>query len=157
MPHPFTKRQRGSVSECDMASKRQAAAEKLGESSKKAKRQVTVATFNKWKSQFEREHETLSWLRCDEDADDKSLVAVLWCQACRTHERSITGLKNFSRVWIVGSTNQRSSNVVDHAKSEQHRAAMSRVYVEAAKASNLPVTTYLWLEHNHVRFSIICA
>ena len=109
---------------------------------KKAKRQVTVATFNKWKSQFECEHETLLWLRCDEDVDDKTLVAVLWCQACRTHERSITGLKNFSRAWIVGSTNQKSSNVVDHAKSDQHRAAMSRVHVEAAKASNLPVTTY---------------
>ena len=60
-----------------MASRKRTAAEKLGESSKKAKRQVTVATFNKWKSQFERKHETLLWLRCDEDVDDKTLVAVL--------------------------------------------------------------------------------
>ena len=125
-----------------MASRKRTAAETLGESSKKAKRQVTVATVNKWKSQFEREHETLLWLGCDEDADNKFLIAVLWCQACRTHERSITGLKNFSRAWIVGSTNQKISNVADHAKSEQHHTAMSRVHVEAAKASNLPVTTY---------------
>ena len=47
------------VSSCDMASRKRTAADKLGESSKKAKRQVTVVTFNKWKSQFEREHETV--------------------------------------------------------------------------------------------------
>ena len=69
-------------------------------------------------------------------------MAQLWCQACRNHERSITGIKNFSRSWIVGSTNQKTSNLVDHAKSEQHRAAMSRMYAESAKASKLPVTSY---------------
>ena len=104
-----------------MASRKRTASEKPGESCKKVKRQVTVVIFSKWKSQFEREHGTLSWLRRDEDVDDKMLVAVLWCQACWTHERSIAGLKNFSRAWIVGSTNQKSSNVLDHAKSKQHR------------------------------------
>ena len=78
-----------------------------------------------------------------EDVDDKSLIAMLWCQVCTTHERSITGLKNFSRAWIVGSTHQKSSNVVHHAKSEQHHTAMSWVHAETAKAPNLPVTTYL--------------
>ena len=29
------------------------------------KRKVTVTTFNKWKTQFERDHSTPSWLRCD--------------------------------------------------------------------------------------------
>ena len=29
--------------------------------SKKCRRQVTVATFNKWQKQYEREHRTLSW------------------------------------------------------------------------------------------------
>ena len=67
-------------------------------------------------------------------------MAQLWCQACRNHERSITGIKKFS--WIVGSTNQKTSNLVDHAKSEQHRAAMSRMQGESAKASKLPVTSY---------------
>ena len=113
-----------------------------GESSKRTKRQVTIATFNKWKTQFEHEHETLSCLCCNEDASDKSIVALLWCQACRTHKHSIMGLKNFSTAWINVSTNQKTSNVLDHAKSNQHHAAMSRVHAEAAKASNTPVTTY---------------
>ena len=111
-------------------------------SSKKPKRQVTVTTFNKWKAQFEREHQTLSWLCCDVDDNDKTQVAVLWCQACRTHERSITGMKNLSRAWIVGSSNQKTSNIIDHATSEQHRSAMARACVEAAKAANLPITSY---------------
>ena len=29
----------------------------------RTRRQVTVATFNKWRSDFEREHQTLAWLR----------------------------------------------------------------------------------------------
>ena len=84
----------------------------------------------------------LSWLRCDVDCDSKIHVAALWCQACRTHERSITGMKNFSRAWIIGTTNQKTSNVIDHATSEQHRSAMSHMLAEAAKASSLPITSY---------------
>ena len=76
-------------------------------SAKKSKMQVSVTTFTMWKNQFEQEYKTISWLRCDEDSKDKTLVAQLWCQACRNHERSITGMKNFSRSWIVGSTNQK--------------------------------------------------
>ena len=71
---------------------------------KRMKRQVTIATFNKWKTQFEQEHKTLSWLHCN---DDKLLIPLLWCQACRTHEHLITGLKKFARAWINGSTNQK--------------------------------------------------
>ena len=116
-------------------------------SSKKQKRQVTVATFEKWKSQYELQYKTLSWLKCDIDTDDKTLVSSLWCQACRKHERSITGMKNFSRAWVVGSSNQRTRNIVDHAKSEQHRSAMSLISTEAAKASNLPITSYSPIAH----------
>ena len=80
--------------------------------SKKYKRQVTITTFNKQKYHFEleREHQTLSWLCCDVDTEDKIRVAALWCQASLTHEHSITGMKNF---WIVGSRNQKTSNIVD--------------------------------------------
>ena len=75
--------------------------------SKKQKHQVTIATFKKWQTQLEREHQTLSWLRCDADTVSKELVDVLWCNACRKHERSITRMKNFSRVWLVGSSNHK--------------------------------------------------
>ena len=67
---------------------------------------------------------------------------MLWCDARRKHERSITGMKNFSRVWLEGSSNHKTSNIVDHANSGQHRAAMIRIRAEAAKATNQLVTSY---------------
>ena len=42
----------------------------LGESSscsKRLKRQVTVATCEKWQREFDRDYQTLLWLRCDVD------------------------------------------------------------------------------------------
>lgn len=98
---------------------------------KKGKRQVTLATFHKWQKQYECEHRTLSWLCCDVDSHDKSLVQILWCDACRNHEK-------FSRVWITGSNNHKTSNIIDHAKNKQHHAAM----IQAAKASHQPITSY---------------
>ena len=51
-------------------------------------------------------------------------VAALWCQVYRTHKHSITGMNNFSRAWIIGSNNQKTSNIVDHATREQHHPAI---------------------------------
>ena len=128
----------------DMSSKKRGAASSISATtvSKKPKRQVTIVTFNKWKTQFEREHQTLSWLRCDPDGEDKERVATLWCQACRTHERSITSMKNFSRAWIVVRPTKKQAILLTYATCEQHRCAMSRVHADAAKASSLPITSY---------------
>ena len=83
---------------------------------KKAKRQITKATFEKWQKEFEMEHQTLSWLRCDLDAKGAHVVS-LYCAICRKYEANIRSLKNFRRDWIVGSTNQRTSNLIDDATS----------------------------------------
>ena len=106
------------------------------------KRQVTVSTFKKWQSQYEREHQSLSWLRCDVDKSNRELVGLLWCDACRKHETELKGLKNFSRAWIEGSSNHKTSNIIDHATNDQHRAAMIRMRAVAAKATNQSITTY---------------
>ena len=47
-------------------------------SSKKTKRQVTVAIFNKWKTQFERDHQAISWLHCDADSTMDNILRVTW-------------------------------------------------------------------------------
>ena len=39
-------------------------------------RKASISTFNKWKTQFEREHNTLSWLCCDVNKDDKTVVVI---------------------------------------------------------------------------------
>ena len=48
------------------------------DTSKKAKRQVTVRTFEKWQRELDREHHTLDWLLCERNESDHSLVATLW-------------------------------------------------------------------------------
>ena len=47
-------------------------------SGKKAKRQVGV---EKWQCEFDHEHQSLLWLRCQKDAANQSLVATLYCEA----------------------------------------------------------------------------
>ena len=102
----------------------------MAECNKKVKRVVPIATFNKWQLQFDKDYSTLSWLRCD---SSDSLVETLWCATCRRYESSIVWIKNFSHSWICGSTNQRSSNIIDHAKSEQHKVTMTCLRTKQAR------------------------
>ena len=106
--------------------------------SKKSKRQVSLSTFKKWQAQLEREHQTMTWLRCDTDESNPTLVDTLWCHACRTNEAKIIGMKNYSSVWISGSTNHKTSCVTGHASSDQHKAAMNHT----RKASGMPMMEY---------------
>lgn len=66
----------------------------------------------------------MSWLRCDIDKSDKTLADTLWCEACRKHEEKLRGMKNYSSTWVKGSTNHKTSSVLDHANSDQHKAAL---------------------------------
>ena len=59
------------------------------------------------------EHQMLLWLLCDLDAKGTHIVS-LYCAICRKYQANIQLLKNFRRDWIVGSTNQRTSNLNDH-------------------------------------------
>ena len=85
---------------------------------KQSKRQVSKETFHKWQRTYEREHQSLTWLRAEMDDQEKSLVSTLWCAVCGQYETRICGLKNFSRARISGSSNHKTSNITDHANSE---------------------------------------
>ena len=61
---------------------------------------------------------------------------------CRRFQDKIRGTKNSSAAWITGSTNQKLSNILDHACSNQHKLSMSLLSVDQAKAMNHPVTAY---------------
>ena len=103
------------------------------------KRQVGVSTFKKWQSQYEREHQSLSWLRCDVDKANRKLVGLLWCEACQKHETELKGLKNFTRAWIEDPAVTR---LATSSTNDQHRAYMIRMHAVAAKATNQSITTY---------------
>ena len=109
---------------------------------KNIKRQVGVSTFEKWQREFEREYQSLLWLRCDKDEVNRSLVATLYCEVCQPSKDRIQGIRNFSPAWLTGSTNHRTSNVLDHAKSEQHVASTARLQEERVKAQDMPTSSY---------------
>ena len=66
--------QKRSVSGCSSSS-----------ASKQSKRQVTVATCEKWQREFNRSYQTLLWLHYDVDAANRSIVDTLWCEVCRIY------------------------------------------------------------------------
>ncbi len=72
----------------------------LGSSSNK-RRKFTKATFDKWQREHERQHQTLSWLRCVLSRD-KLHVEMLYCEVCRKYEARLCSLRNFSNSWIKG-------------------------------------------------------
>ena len=87
---------------------------------------------------------SLSWLKQDADNQDKALVKVLRCSACTKFDSSIRGMNNYPSAWITGSTNNRASNVTDHATSEQHKIAMFHLRTERAPvAKRCPITISL--------------
>ena len=111
-------------------------------SHKKAKRQVTIATFEKWQRNYDRQYQTMTWLKYERDATNRDLVATLWCSVCRQYKDRLCSMKNYSDVWIKGLSNQCTSSVLDHVSSEQHKAAMSHFRAAQARAENEPVATY---------------
>ena len=101
-------------------------------SSKKAKLQVTKVTGR----EHDRQHQTLSWLRCEMDRDNVHL-ASLHCALCKKYEGHLQSFKSFNAAWITGSTNQKVSNVLEHAGSEVH--AQSR---DVAKEGGVRESTW---------------
>lgn len=132
-----------------MAGHKRTVGEELCESSsntKKTRQQITKPTFEKWQKEHEIEHQTLSWLRCDLGAKGTHMVS-LYCTICRKYEANIRSLKNFRRDWITGSTNQRTSNLIDHATSDVHKAAMSKLKVKCSRARGESVDTSTTIGH----------
>ena len=63
-----------------------------------------------------------------------SHVVSLRCAVCKKYERSLESPKNFSKVWITGSANQKVSIVLDHATSDVHKASMARLQADSVRA-----------------------
>ncbi len=122
---------------CSSASSSSSNAESSGICSpvaKKRKRQAKVATFDKWKREFNPKYRTLEWLQCDKDLSDRSLVSTLWCGVCRRYQDKLHEMRNY---WVAGSTNHKTSNLVDHATSEQHTSSIHRLDTDRMKATPL--------------------
>ena len=70
--------------------------------------------------------QTLSWLDCNLiGKKGKRTVNRLNCKVCLKYKSRIESMRNYCEKWIVGADSVRTSNVRDHARSDQHQYAMS--------------------------------
>ena len=51
---------------------------------------------------------------------------------------TVLSMKNYSDAWIHGSTKHKTSNVVDHVTSDQHKAAL----IQVCKSCSDHITNY---------------
>ena len=86
-------------------------------------------------SELDQSCQTLSWLDCDmRVSDGKKVVMKLKCKICNKFKSRICGRKHFSEKWILGADSIKTSNIRDHAKSDQHITAMNLENMEQAPA-----------------------
>lgn len=73
---------------------------------------------------------------------DKLHVEMLYCEVHRKYEACLYSLRNFSNSWIKGSVNL---NMLDHARSDVHLVAMSKLRVEVTKEKSTLLNSLTWL------------
>lgn len=90
------------------------------------KRSVSYSTYIKWRHEFDKECQTISWLDCDVTGKEgKRIVDRLKCKVCLKYKSRIEHRRNYSNKWLVGAESIRTSNIRDHARSDQHLYAMA--------------------------------
>ena len=125
-----------------MATKRKRVCPSGSQTSEKKRHQVSASTIEKWQREFNRDYQSLLWLHCDKDVANWSLLATLYCEVCRRFEDRVQGMRNFSSAWLTGSTNHKTSNVLDHTKSKQHTTFMACFQEECVKSKGKHASLY---------------
>lgn len=107
------------------------------------RRKVKHETYQKWVRQYDRDCQTVTWLDCETGIKGGvKVVTKLKCRVCTKYRDRILGRKNFSDKWISGADSVRTTNVLDHAKSDQHVHAMNLLRRKQAQARSVSVATY---------------
>ena len=104
------------------------------------RRKVKHETYQKWVKHYDRECQTVTWLDCETGFEGGvKLVTKLKCRVCTKYRDRIIGWKNFRDKWISGVDSVRTTNVLDHTKSDQHVYAMNLLRKEQAQAQGASV------------------
>ena len=107
------------------------------------KRAVAHATFVKWKAEMDKECQTMSWLDCEVTTEGaKKIVGKLRCKVCVRFKSKIASRRNYSDKWVVGADSVRTSNIRDHARTDQHAHAMLLLKKEHADSAGLGPSSY---------------
>ena len=72
------------------------------------------------------------------EEQDRNFVSTLWWDVCRRHKEKLQGMRNYTDIWVSGSTNHKTSNIADHASSDQHLAAVQHLDIERKRAQGIP-------------------
>ncbi len=107
------------------------------------RRKVNFATFTKWKTDNDKTWQMISWLDCVAVVEGHNkMVSTLTCSVCTKYAEKIKGRRNFNEKWITGAESIRISNVIDHAKSDQHKHAMMLLRRDQARSLGLDAAHY---------------
>ena len=130
-----------------MASDRCKSVEKMkrglqASSSEPAKRKkVKHESYKKWVREYDRECQTVMWLECENggryETCDKAQMSSMHQVQGQDYN-----WKNFSDKWISGADSVRTTNVLDHVKSNQIVHAMNLLRKQQAQAQGMSVATY---------------
>ena len=107
------------------------------------RRKVKHETYRKWVSQYDRNCQMMVWLDCDTVIErGVKLVTKLKCWVCAKYKNKIQGRKNFNDKWISRADSVRTTNVLDHTKSDMHIHAMNLLRRDQAQAQDSSIATY---------------
>ena len=111
-----------------------------GASSLKQRRTISYSTFRKWQTELDKDCQTVTWLECDKTAT--GTVTALKCGICIRFQSAIERRRNYSDRWVIGAESLRTSNIRDHAKTDQHQHAMMLWKKQQATARGLGPSAY---------------
>uniref|UniRef100_A0A1X7U4R3 DUF4371 domain-containing protein n=1 Tax=Amphimedon queenslandica TaxID=400682 RepID=A0A1X7U4R3_AMPQE len=101
-------------------------------------RMVLFTTYHKWKTELDRDYKNVTLLECETlIVSGKKVGDKLLCVICKQFKSSISCTRNFSYKWIAGADSIRTSNIKDHAQSQQHVNAMQLFSREHAKEKSI--------------------
>ena len=89
------------------------------------KRNVAYATYQKLKTDMDRECLTVTRLDCDTElmSGRKNIVTKLRCSVCATFKTRIATRRNVSERWLRSAESVRTGNIRDHARVDQRNAS----------------------------------
>ena len=123
-----------------MSGKKRRAESVEAASSAVKKRAVTAKIVEKWKTDHDRELDTLTWLTYK--MADRNHVDSMSCSVCTCFRAKIQGMRNFSQAFIEGTQNLRASSFKDQAASEMHK----RLWMLLKKEQSTDVCQYALID-----------
>lgn len=92
---------------------------------------------------FDRDNHSVSWLECDtETKSGMQIVTCLKHTICTKFKDVLRHQRNFNKCWLTEANTMKTSNLRDHAQSEQHIYAMALLTKEHAIARGEGSTSY---------------